>query len=601
MAGYSYVPDVADIQFVLRTQLQATARLAATGAYPDLDADTLDAVIESAAQVATEVLSPINRVGDEAGATFDGNGNVTTAPGFRDAWRAIADGGWVCVSAPPEHGGMGLPHVVHGVTNELFFGAASAFMMYPGLTSACANMMMQFAPPLHPEVVLGKLVSGAWAGTMCLTEAGAGSDVGANRCKATPTDEPGVYLLEGEKIFISGGDHDLTENILHVVLARTPDAPAGTKGLSIFLVPKFLFDAEGNLGERNGAFVGNIEHKMGINGSATCTLLLGDRQPCRAWRIGAEGQGMSIMFHMMNEARLGVAVQGTGIAANAYEAALAYTRDRRQGAPVRAFGDAAAPRVPIAAHPDVRRMLLTQKCQVEAMRSLCARLGLLADLAQHGPEAEREGHRERLDLLTPIAKAHCTDVGFECAVLALQCHGGYGFIREYPVEQFVRDSKINSIYEGTNGIQAMDLLGRKMRMKGGMVFMSWMQDGLAACEAARGEGLAAEAGAIDKALQQVGATAMFLGELGGQGKIDHAMLHATPFLRMMGTVVLALESLDQARAAKAAIAASSETPLLRGKLANIRFYVHNILPAATALGKGIQSDDGAALDEALFA
>jgi alkylation response protein AidB-like acyl-CoA dehydrogenase len=599
MSTQSFTVDLTDIQFVLFDQLRIHETL--RNAFPDYDRDTLAAVMEQARDIAEGVLSPINRTGDAAGVGFDGAGNVTVPAGFKEAWDALAQGGWIGVSAPMELGGSGMPHAMHAFTNEVFFGAASAFMMYPGLTAAGANMMMLFGPEAIRAMVTQKMLSGAWAGTMCLTEAGAGSDVGANRARALRTDEPGTYLLEGEKIFISGGDQDMTENIIHIILARTPEAPAGTKGLSLFMVPKFLFDAEGNLGERNGVWVGNIEHKMGINGSATCTVLLGDRGPCRAWLIGREGEGMSLMFHMMNEARLGVAIQSLGLAANAYGNALGYTSERKQGSSLDQLRNAEAPRVPIVAHPDVRRMLLWQKCQIEAMRSLAYKLGFWADQIQHGPEDQREALQDRIELLTPIAKAHCSDVAFECTVQALQCFGGYGFIREYPVEQHVRDAKICSIYEGTNGIQALDLLGRKMRIKSGAVFMQWMQDANSTCAAGRAAGFEAEAAAIEKAVQQTGATAMHLSGLAMQGKLDEAMLHATPFLRQMGTVVLAVESLDQAIAAKALIDGGATSNHLKGKQLNLRFYVHNILPQATAIGKGIQSDDGAALDEALFA
>jgi alkylation response protein AidB-like acyl-CoA dehydrogenase len=601
MSSQSFKVDLEDIHFLLFDHLKIHDRYAAIGAFPDFDRDTFASVLDQARVVAEDVLSPVNRISDAEGVQFDGKGNVTTPAAFKDAWSALATGGWIGVSADPAFGGTGLPHAIHGVTNELFFGAASAFMMYPGLTATAANMMARSGPAWMRAVAAPKLYAGDWAGTMCLTEAGAGSDVGANRARATPTDEPGVYLLEGEKIFISGGDHDLASNIVHFVLARVVGAPAGTKGISMFVVPKFLFDEAGELGARNGAWVGSIEHKMGIHGSATCTLLLGDRGPCRGWIVGREGEGMALMFYMMNEARLGVAIQGLGIASNAYGNALAYAKDRRQGSSIDRFKDADAPRVAIVSHPDVRRMLMWQKCQIEAMRSLCYRLGLAADLIHHGPEADREAIEDRLDLLTPIAKAHCTDVGFECTVQALQVLGGFGFIREYPVEQHVRDSKICSIYEGTNGIQAMDLLGRKMRMKGGQVFMAWLADAASTCGRGREAGLADEAARIERAVEQTGATAMHLSGLAMQGRLPDAMLHATPFLRQMGIVTLAIESLDQAITARARLDAGDARPLLRGKLLNLRFYVHNILPIAEAIGAGVQGDDGAALDEALFA
>lgn len=475
MAGYTYVPDVADIKFVLHTQLQATARFAAAGAYSDFDADTLDAVLDSAAQVATEVLSPVNRVGDETGAQFDGQGNVRTPEAFQGAWRAIADGGWVCVSAPPEHGGMGLPHVLHGLTNEMFFGAASAFMMYPGLTSACANMMMQFAPPLHPDVVLSKLVSGAWAGTMCLTEAGAGSDVGANRCKATRTDEEGVYLLEGEKIFISGGDHDMTENIAHIVLAKVPDesgrlAP-GLASVSVFLVPKRRINPQtGESGELNGVQVRALEHKMGIEGSATCAMSF---ENAEGWRISDERRSgssanMAPMFLLMNYARVSTAMSGVGYGECALQLASAYARERLSG---RAHGQPRRPDLPadpIIVHADVRRQLLDTRAFVEAARAGAMQAALWQSLAEHHPDPQqRQEAGDLLDLLTPVMKAYFTDSGFEAAVACQQVLGGHGYIRDHGIEQIVRNARIGQLYEGANGIQAVDLLRRKLTAHGG--------------------------------------------------------------------------------------------------------------------------------------
>lgn len=597
MSTRGYTADLEDIRFVLFQQLDAATRLAGYAPYEAFDQDTYDATVEEAARIAEEVLAPANRAGDEEGVHFDGKGNVTTPAAFKEAWAAISEGGWIGVDASDEVGGIGMPHLMHVITNELFSGAATAFTMYPGLTAAAARVIATDAPEAMRELVATKMFTGEWAGTMCLTEAGAGTDVGSNRCKATRTSESGIYELEGEKIFISGGDHDLTSNIVHLVLARTPDAPSGTRGLSLFLVPKFLFSDDGELGERNGVFVGNIEHKMGITGSATCTLLLGDRQPCKAWIVGEEGGGIGLMFHMMNEARLGVGNQGLGLAVHAYGNALAYARERLQGSSIENFKDADAPKVAIIEHPDVRRMLLRQRSQIDALRSLICRLGFLADVAEHDPDdSAREQAKGRIDLLTPLVKAHGTDVGFECTNLALQVLGGYGYIREYPVEQHVRDARIGAIYEGTNGVQALDLLGRKLRMKGGALFMSWMQDAGETIAKAEAAGFGDQAGAVGKALQQIGATAMHLGGLAGQGQLPRALLGATPFLRAMGIVTLAIESLEQAVVAK-----ESGSALAGRKSVNLRFYVAHVLPEATALAKGIQADDGAALEEAAFA
>jgi alkylation response protein AidB-like acyl-CoA dehydrogenase len=448
--------------------------------------------------------------------------------------------------------------------------------------------------------VARNLFTGKWSGTMCLTESGAGSSVGDNRARAIPSDEPGVYHLEGEKIFISGGDNDLVENIIHLVLARTPDSPSGTKGLSLFLVPKFMFDADGKLGERNGAKVVGIEHKMGINGSATCTLALGADKPCKGWMVGNEREGIALMFNMMNEARIGVAGQGTAMAGAAYAFAVQYAKDRVQGTKL-TKRDSDSERVAITAHPDVRRMLMTLKVVADTTRSACIRLVFLNDIARHTTdEAERARCEQRQDLLIPILKAHCTDLGFEMAALAVQVYGGYGYIGEYPVEQLVRDAKIQSIYEGTNGIQALDLVGRKMRAQGGALFMGWMAEAQGQLAEASAEGFGPQCEAIGKAVGQLGACAMHIGKAAGAGNIDGAFIYAVPLLQTFGTILLAFEALDQARVAKRLIASRGESPLLRGKLLNLDFYVAHMLPRAIATAKTVQSGDESCLDPSLF-
>nr|WP_255215977.1 acyl-CoA dehydrogenase [Pseudenhygromyxa sp. WMMC2535] len=437
---------------------------------------------------------------------------------------------------------------------------------------------------------------------MCLTEPGAGSSVGDNRTKAKPADEEGVWLLEGEKIFITGGDSDMVGNICHLVLARTPGSPEGTKGLSLFMVPKYWFDTETlELGERNGAHVLKLEHKMGINGSATCVLGIGARGPCRGWMVGEERDGIRVMFEMMIEARLGVAVQGLAAGSASFQYARHYVHERVQGTSLKNMRDANAKSVPIVQHPDVRRMLMTQKVLIETMRAMCYRLALNFDLSETHPDEDVRARADRrADLILPICKSICTDFGFDVAVTGVQIFGGYGYTQEFPVEQLVRDAKIQSIYEGTNGIQALDLVGRKLRMKGGQLFMEWMQDMKAAVEQAQSEGFGEQATALGKAVDAVGAAAMHMAGL-GQKDIDEAMLHATPFLNAMGYVVLGYEALDQAMVAKRKIAEVGERPLLRGKLLNLDFFVANYLPRVVGLSKSIRSGDRSCLDEALFA
>ncbi len=594
--------DLDDLRFVLFEQLRIDETLKRVDRFAELDRDLYDATLAEGAKIAKEVLHPINRPGDLEGCKLDADGNVTTPKGYKDAWRQMAEGGWIAPTAPPELGGAGLPAVMAMALNDMFIGAATAFMMYPGLTAAAGRMAWAHAPAELRELVAGKLFRGEWAGTMCLTEAGAGSSVGDNRAKAVPTDEPGIYELEGEKIFISGGDHDLAENIIHFVLARTPGAPAGTKGLSLFMVPKFMFGPDGKLGERNGAKVVGIEHKMGIHGSSTCVLALGSDRPCRGWIVGEELQGIRLMFQMMNEARIGVAAQGESMAAAAYGYAVQYAAERVQGTDIREYKNPNAPRVTINRHPDVRRMLMTLKVHAETMRAAMLRLAMNFDMSEQlDDEAERKKIYGRVDLLTPVLKSHCTDTGFEMTTTAVQVYGGYGYIAEFPVEQLVRDAKIQSIYEGTNGIQAMDLLGRKMRMEGGALFMSWLQDGQKLVAQAKEAGLSAQAEAVGKAIGQLGAAAMHLSKLAGGGKIAEAFYMAVPFQSAFGIVVCALEALDQARIAREKIGAGDDRPLLRGKLLNLDFYVAHVLPKAIAYAKTVQSSDASALDEVLFA
>ncbi|MCA9716115.1 MAG: acyl-CoA dehydrogenase family protein, partial [Myxococcales bacterium] len=463
MSSTRFTVNLDEITFVLFDQLEMHKKLAGLERYADFDREIYEATLQGGKKISEDVLAPINRPGDQAGCTIDADGNVTTPEGYKDAWVQLAEGGWIGVSAPAEFGGGGMPFVMSMALYEGFIGASVAFMMYPGLAVAAARVIAKHGPEDKRAAWATKMFTGEWGGTMCLTEAGAGSSVGDNRAKATPTDEPGVYLIEGEKVFISAGDHDMVENIVHLVLARTPNAGKGTKGLSLFMVPKLLVDDEGELLGEEGARESNnaralrIEHKMGINGSATCVMGFGATGPCKGWMIGVENQGIELMFLMMNEARIGVAAQGMAIGAAAYNYSVHYANERTQGSSIREVRNPDAPRVAIVNHPDVRRMLMTQKVFADTMRSLCCKVALMSDLADElEDEEERARLSGRVDLLTPILKSMCTDIGYEMATLAVQVYGGYGYIQEYPVEQLVRDSKIFSIYEGTNGIQALD-------------------------------------------------------------------------------------------------------------------------------------------------
>ena len=605
MSATEFTLDIRDIRFVIFEQLKVHEAFKKVPRYADFDHSTYEDMLQAAADIAAGSLAPCNKAGDRAGCKLDADGNITTPPGFKEAWAAVAQAGLISTGMDAARGGIGLPHAVDAAITEILTGANTAFNIYSGLARAAANLLAAgYGPDWLCDLVIPKMVAGEWGGTMCLTEAGAGTAVGDNRCKAEPTEEDGVYRLTGEKMFISGGDNDFTENIVHLVLARLPDAPPGTRGLSIFLVPKFHFDRTGAMGGRNDAKVVGIEHKMGINGSATCVLALGANGPCTGWLLGKPGQGMEIMFHMMNEARIGVGIQALALASTSYQNSLAYAKDRVQGSAVERFREADPPRLTINQHPDVRRMLATQQAYVGAMRSLCLTVANRLDRATFGDPNEAEYLLGLVELMTPIVKAHCSDIGFESCTLAVQVYGGYGYIGEYPVEQNLRDAKISSIYEGTNGIQAMDLLGRKMRKGNGILFMNWLNECNEELERCRATGaLDEEVSALERARDQVGAAAMYLGGLGMQGNMKGAMLQATPFLNLFGTVVLGMHGLWQARIAHEALqgeVSADDRKFYKSKLLNTRFYTKNILPRATAISKAIQAGDESCLEEGLF-
>ncbi|MBN2799857.1 MAG: acyl-CoA dehydrogenase [Deltaproteobacteria bacterium] len=599
MSATEFRASLDDMRFVLFQQLKIQEALAGFEVYEDFDQDVYDATLMEAQKICEEVLHPINIAGDKEKAQFV-DGGVVTPKGYKEAWNLCAEGGWIGVSAPQEFGGIGLPNALGLAVNEMFSGSAEAFSIYMGLTGGAARDILAFGTDEQKATYLEKLFTGQWAGTMLLTEAGAGSAVGDNRTKAVPSGRPGVYHLEGEKIFISGGDSDLAENIIHLALARTPGAPAGTKGLSLFIVPKFLVSEDGELGERNDIHVVGIEHKLGINGSATCTLALGANGPCEGYLLGEEFKGMKLMFHMMNEARIGVGAQGVAAADAAYQYARSFAVERIQGPDLDDIANPESRSVEIVRHPDVRRNLMTLKVMSETMRSLLYRLAYLMDVSLHETDEKAKKKAEgRVDLLVPVLKAHCSDKGFEMASLAVQVFGGYGYTTEYPVEQLLRDARISAIYEGTNGIQAMDLLGRKLRIKNGLLFMDWVQDAQKFVKKAKEAGFD-EADDVGKAVGHLGATAMYLGQLAMKKQLKLAFLQASPFLTMFGTVLLGIEALEQAVVAKELMETEGETPLLKGKLLNLRFYTRNILPGAVAMGKSIQSGDDSALDASLW-
>ncbi len=455
-----YRSPVHDILFSLSAVADLPGLLS-QGRMGDLDWEAVTSIITEAGRFATEEIAPLNRIGDLNGAAYE-NGVVRTAPGFADVYRRWAEAGWNGVSAPPEFGGMGLPHLVNVGATEIWNGASMAFALCPLLTEGAIGALKAHGSRELADAYLPQMVSGRWTGTMNLTEPQAGSDLNAVRTRAERA-EDGSYRLFGQKIFITYGEHDMAENIIHLVLARLANAPAGTRGLSLFLAPKFLVNADGSLGARNDLRCAGIEHKLGIHGSPTCVMAYGDNDGAKAWLIGEENRGLNAMFVMMNAARLAVGAQGVAIADRAYQQALTYARERRQGRGSKADGMA-----PIIEHPDVQRMLMTMKANVHAARGICCLTGVSLDLADHAlTQDERTAAANRAALLTPIAKAFSTDIGDETTSIGVQVHGGMGFIEETGAAQHMRDARIAAIYEGANGIHAIDLVQRKLPLAGG--------------------------------------------------------------------------------------------------------------------------------------
>ena len=453
----TYKAPLREMRFVLH-ELLGVAELAKLPGYEEATPDVVDAILEEGAKLCENELFPLNRTGDEEGCHYE-NGVVRTPKGFKEAYRLFVEGGWMALSCDPAYGGQGLPKYVNLAAEEMICSANLSFGIYPGLSVGAYNAIEANAVPELKARFLPKLVSGEWSGTMCLTEPQCGTDLGLIRTRAEP-DGDGAYKITGTKIFISAGEHDLCENIVHLVLARLPDAPTGIKGISLFLVPKVLPNADGTLGPRNGVRCGSIEHKMGIKASSTCVMNFDE---AKGWLVGEPNKGMRCMFVMMNAARLGVAIQGLGLAETAYQSAVAYAKERLQGRSLAGTRHPDKPADPIIVHPDVRRMLLTIRAQLEAARALAYWIGAEIDKERKHPDPKvREAAEDLVALLTPVLKAYFTDMGFEAANLAVQTYGGHGYIREHGVEQLVRDARITQLYEGANGIQALDLVGRKL-------------------------------------------------------------------------------------------------------------------------------------------
>jgi acyl-CoA dehydrogenase len=573
----TYQAPVADIAFALK---HAAGSALAEGLYGDLTEDVLDAVLAEAGRFASDVLAPLNRIGDRHGTPFR-DGAVTTPPGWRQAYRDWAAAGWNGLAAPAQWGGQELPQAVNAACLEMWNAASMAFGIGPVLTMAGVEALVHHGSEELKRIYLPKLVSGEWMGTMQLTEPQAGSDVGSLRTKAEPAGD-GTYRITGQKIFITYGEHDFTDNIIHLVLARLPNGPAGTRGLSLFLVPKFLLEANGALGARNDVRAHSVEHKLGIHGSPTCTMVYGDAGGATGFLIGEENRGMACMFTMMNQARLAVGLQGVAIAERATQQALAYARDRRQGRPAGAPADAGSS--PIIAYPDVKRMLLTMRALTRAARAICYATAVALDRAQHGTDAAvRQAAHERASLLTPIAKAFSTDIGCEVASLGVQVHGGMGFIEETGAAQHYRDARIASIYEGTNGIQAIDLLTRKLPLAGGETFAAYLKELRATVEALKATNqpaFGATSVRLGEALDSLERATQWLLTRPQQGT---ALAGATPYLRLFATAaggtLLAQEALAAARNASDADAAA--------RIAVARFFAENFAVMAGGLERSI--------------
>ncbi|MDR5803122.1 acyl-CoA dehydrogenase C-terminal domain-containing protein [Caballeronia sp. LZ001] len=592
-----YAAPLRDMQFVLHELLDVEAELKNMPKHADLDADTINQVLEEAGKFCAEVVFPLNQSGDREGCTYEGDGVVRTPAGFKEAYRQYVEAGWPALGCDPEFGGQGLPAFVNNALYEMLNSANQAWTMYPGLSHGAYECLHAHGTPEQKSTYLSKLVSGEWTGTMCLTEPHCGTDLGILRTKAEPNGD-GSFALTGTKIFISSGEHDMAENIVHLVLARLPGAPAGTKGISLFIVPKFVPDANGALGERNGVKCGSIEHKMGIHGNATCVINL---DGAKGWLVGEESKGLNAMFVMMNAARLGVGMQGLGLTEVAYQNSLVYAKERLQMRSLTGPKAPEKPADPIIVHPDVRRMLLTQKAYAEAGRAFAywAALNIDKELS-HADEAARREAADFVALLTPVIKAFLTDNAFEGTNMAMQIYGGHGFISEWGMEQYVRDARINMIYEGTNSIQALDLLGRKIL---GDMGAKLKRFGKLVADFVEEEGVKPEMQEFINPLADIGDKVQKLTmEIGMKAmqNPDEVGAAAVPYLRTVGHLVF---SYFWARMARVALDnASSDDAFYKAKLATARFYFAKLLPETASTIRAARAGAKPMMDydEALF-
>ena len=590
----TYTPPTKDMLYVLHDVLSIES--ADIPGYDELDRDTTSAILEEAGKLASEVLAPLNSVGDEQGCTLE-NGVISTPEGFKAAFEQVKAGGWTGLDCDPEYGGQGMPYVIGAVVGEMMCSSNMAFNMYQGLTHGAYSAIHAHGTDQQKETYLPKMVSCDWTGTMNLTEPHSGTDLGLLRTKAEPQDD-GSYKISGQKIFISAGDHDLSENIIHLVLAKIPGGPEGVKGISLFIVPKFIVNEDGSLGARNDVSVGKIEEKMGIHGNSTCVM---NYDGATGYLLGTEHKGMRAMFTMMNEARIGVALQGMSQAEPAYQQSLAYAKDRLQGRDVTGVKNPDGPADPLIVHPDVRRMLMDQKSFIEGARALAFWAATLIDKAGKNDDKEADA---LVSLLTPVLKGFLSDQGFQMAVQAQQIFGGHGYIEEWGMSQYVRDARIAMIYEGTNGIQALDLVGRKLGLNGGKTLMGLFETVKSFIKENEGnEEL--KSGFLDplkEASKDLQAAAMYFMQHGMKNP-NNALSGATDFMTMFGHTCLGFMWAKMAKVSMNAVASgTSDVAFHKTKIATGRYYMARQLPATKMHLARIQSgaDPVMALDADQF-
>ena len=582
-----YKAPVQDVMFLLNDVFQIERYNNLPG-FADATPDLIEAIVSEGAKLCEEVFQPVNLSGDKEGCTRHSDGSVTTPKGYKAAFDAYKAGGWLGLPVPEEFGGQGLPSTLNAVMQEFLSSSNLALGMYPGLTQGAVAAMLEHCSQEQKELYLPKMISGEWTGTMNLTEPHCGTDLGLLKTKAVPNGD-GSYAITGTKIFISSGEHDMAENIIHLVLARVEGAPMGTKGITLFVVPKFKVNADGTLGARNPVSCGSIEHKMGIHGNSTCVM---NYDGATGWIVGHENKGLNAMFVMMNEARLAVGIQGLGCSEVAYQNAVAYAKDRRQGRALTGTAEPDKPADTLMVHPDVRRNLMSIRAFNEAARALVLWTALKADVAHRSSDAaERQAADDHMGLMTPVIKGVLTDVGFDNTVKAQQMFGGHGYVEEWGMSQFVRDARIAMIYEGANGVQAMDLVGRKLGRDGGRAIMAFFGEVSSFCQDnAADEAMKPYLGPLGSALEQLQSATMWFMQ-NAMAKPNNAGAGAHDYMHLFGLVVLGYMHAKMARVAldKLKAGANGSTERMNAKLVTARFFMERSLPEAAAHVARIQT------------